>query len=116
MITAAQMAPRKKAKFTAGWRLEKASLCIVVAHPDFAYIRTQAVAGVAPNNILAVLQSVGGAAIVGKPLVHFVHPTGLRAAVKLIQMVDALDIVAFVQRRVAVFNLQVRGIPFCMFR
>ena len=72
---------------------KRRGVCTRLPHPHFAYVRAVAVAGVAPDDILPILQLVGGAAVVGEPLVHLVHPAGFRPHVKLIQVVDALDIV-----------------------
>ena len=83
---------------------------LLSSHPEFTHIRPQTVAGVAPDDILTVLQLVGGAAVVGEPFIHLVHPAGFRSHVKFIQVVDALDIVAVVHGRPAVFDLDVRGL------
>ena len=47
------------------------------------------------------MQVVGGAAVVWEPFIDLVHPAALRAAVKFVQIIDALDIVGSIKRRVA---------------
>ena len=53
------------------------------------------------------MQVVGGTAIVWEPLIDLVHPAALRAAVKFIQIIDALNIVGGIKRCVAEFKLNV---------
>ena len=53
------------------------------------------------------MQVVGGTAVVWEPFIDLVHPAALRAAVKFVQIIDALDIVGGIKRRVAELKLNV---------
>lgn len=73
---------------------EKLSLsifCILIS-----YIGAK-IAGVSPFNLISVLKPVAGTAIIRILAVYAVHPAGVFATVKLIKLVDSLNIIALVQ-------------------
>jgi len=57
------------------------------------------VAGIAPDDGVAVVQCIAAAAVVRPDAVDAVHPAGQLAAVKFVEVADALDIGAVVRRR-----------------
>lgn len=54
------------------------------------YVRTQ-IAGVDPADHVAVFYLIAGTAVVGEPAVDLVHPSGLIAYIKLIEIMLRLE-------------------------
>ena len=73
-----------------------------------AYVGAQTLAGITPNDGVAVFERVAGAAVVGEPAVNLIHPTGLVAAIELIKVIDALHILAIVHGRPGILQLDTR--------
>ena len=86
------------------------SLCTLLplysTHPLVrADVRTQSLTGVAPDNHVTVPEIIGGTAVIREPAVDLVHPAGEVADVKLIEVMDALDVGGIVDRRVLKFHV-----------
>src|SRR5574344_1691083 len=97
----------KYRKFTSGWYGAKRSF-IVYSSFSGGIAATDIIAqitGIAPLDYIAAFQLVAGAAVVGLPVVDTVHPDGEIAAVELVQVVDALDVGAVVDRRPGRFHM-----------
>ena len=95
------MEAKKKHKFTAGWNPEKASFFI-----DF--LRTQICAqiqGIAEYDHISIRQGIAGAAQARIGTVDAVHPSGLGAAVKFIEVSDALDVDGIIGRGIHIFKM-----------
>ena len=68
--------------------------------PVLLHVLAHARAGVAPHDVVSLLHHAAAAPVVGLLSVDAVHPAGLPTAVELVQMADALHIIAAVAARV----------------
>lgn len=69
-----------------------------------SYIIPQ-ITGVFPFNFISIFRFVSRSSIIGEFTVYTVHPAGIFPAVKFIDLVDSLDIIAVIKRGISGRNL-----------
>ena len=65
-----------------GWHLEKASVIILIPHIPAK------ITGITPFYSIPVFQRILGTSVIWIPAINTVHPSGVLATVKFIQIVD----------------------------